>query len=165
MYNHLKADSGNKLHNFLKQVGWEHFNISILEVCTPEEQGARENEYLQKYFPLLNSAFSSSFTESAINETLKSKLDALKASKSVAPRVSKSIPHYVYDIDDKGINKNYVLYQSLKDASISLDINVASLNHYRNTDIPFRGKLFYTQPLVYFNLAFESSKKTPLVVY
>jgi len=41
--NHLKADSGNKLHTFLNLVGWEHFNISILEVCSPEEQGVREN--------------------------------------------------------------------------------------------------------------------------
>ena len=158
-YNHLKADSGNKLHIFLKLVAWEHFNLSILELCCSEEQGARENFYLQKYLPLLNSAFSSSFTESAINKTLKDKLDTLKASKSIAPRVSKSIPHYVYDIHDKGINKTYVSYQSLKDASLSLGINVASLSHYRNTDIPFRGKLVYTEPLVDFNLAFESSKK------
>lgn len=41
--NHLKAESGNKLHVFLNLVGWEHFNISIIEVCSPELQGAREN--------------------------------------------------------------------------------------------------------------------------
>jgi hypothetical protein len=58
---------------------------------------------LQKYLPLLNSAFSSSITESAINMTLKSKLDALRASKSIPS--SKNIPVYIYDIDDKGINK------------------------------------------------------------
>jgi hypothetical protein len=36
----------------LKLVGWEHFDISILEVCSSEEQGARENYYLQKYLPI-----------------------------------------------------------------------------------------------------------------
>jgi hypothetical protein len=113
----------------------------------------------QKYLPLLNSTFSSSFTESAINETLKSKLDALRASKPITPRVSKSIPLYVYDINDKGINKTYVLFHSMTDASRSLDINMASLNQYRNTDVSFRGKLFYTEPLIDFDLAFESSKQ------
>jgi hypothetical protein len=62
--NHLKADSGSKLHVFLNLVGWEHFNISIIEVCSPEVQGAKENFYLQKYLPLLNTTFSSSFSES-----------------------------------------------------------------------------------------------------
>lgn len=51
----------------------EHFNICILEICSSETQGARENYYLQKYLPLLNSTFSSSLTESAINVTLKIK--------------------------------------------------------------------------------------------
>lgn len=73
--NHLKADSGSKFHIFLNLIGWEHFNISIVEVCTLEVIGARENFYLQKYLPLLNSVFSSSITETAIYSTLKDKLD------------------------------------------------------------------------------------------
>lgn len=67
--NHLKAESGNKLHLFLNLVGWEHFNISIIEECTPDKLGLRENYYLQKYVPLLNSVFYSSTTELAIHVT------------------------------------------------------------------------------------------------
>lgn len=50
--------------------------------------------------------------------------------------VPKPIPLYVYDIDDKGINKTFVLFRSMTDASRSLDINIASLNMYRNTNVP-----------------------------
>ena len=69
------------------------------------------------------------------------------------------IPLYVYDIDDKGINKTFVLFRSMTDASRSLDINIASLNMYRNTNVPFRGKLIYTEPLIDFYLALKSSKQ------
>ena len=78
-HNHLKAESGSKLHLFLNLVGWEHFYISIIEECTPDKQGLRENYYLQKYLPLLNSVFSSSITEVAINVTLKKKLEDLSS--------------------------------------------------------------------------------------
>lgn len=44
-HNHLKADNCTKQHVLLSLVGLEHFNYSIVEVCTPEEQGARENYY------------------------------------------------------------------------------------------------------------------------
>ena len=154
--NHLKADSGSKFHIFLNLIGWEHFNVSIIEECSLEVMGARENFYLQKYLPLLNSVFSSSITETAIYSTLKDKLDTLRVSKSTP--TSKNIPIYVYDIDDKGINKAFVLFKSMSEASLSLGINIASINQYRNTSIPYRGKLFYTEPITDFNQVFSSSK-------
>lgn len=63
------------------------------------------------------------------------------------------------DIDDKGINKEFVLFNSMTEASLTLGINIASLNQYRNTSIPYRCKLFYTDPIVDFNQVFESSKQ------
>lgn len=80
--NHLKAESGSKLHIFLNLIGWEHFNISIVETCSLDKLGERENFYIQNYLPLLNSVFFSSMTETAINTTLKSKLDSLRESNS-----------------------------------------------------------------------------------
>ena len=41
LYNHLTADSSNKFHLFLNLVGWEHFNVSILKVCSLNNQGER----------------------------------------------------------------------------------------------------------------------------
>jgi hypothetical protein len=154
--NHLKADAGNKFHLFLNLVGWEHFNVSIVEVCSLDVQGERENYYLQKYLSLLNSVFSSSITESSINITLKDKLYALKASESTPS--SKNIPIYVYNIDDKGIDRSYELFNSIMKASLALGINIASISYYRNTSIPYKGKLFYTDPIVDFNQVFEASK-------
>lgn len=64
-------------------VGWEHFKVSIIEICSALEQGARENYYLQKYLPLLNTTFSSSFSESQIYETLATKLSMLKDNNTI----------------------------------------------------------------------------------
>ncbi len=80
--NHIRAESGSKLHIFLNLIGWEHFNISIVETCTLDKLGERENFFIQNYLPLLNSVFFSSMTETAINITLKSKLDSLRESNS-----------------------------------------------------------------------------------
>jgi hypothetical protein len=70
------------------------FNFSILEECSPDEQGAKENYYLQKYLALLNYVFSSSFIESAINLSLSDKLASLKT--TMSNHISgQSIPIYV----------------------------------------------------------------------
>lgn len=115
----------------------------------------------QKYLPLLNSVFSSSITESSINITLKDKLNALRTFKS--SHSSKNIVVYVYDIDDKNINKSYVLFNSMNKASLALGINIASISHYRDTYIPYRGKLVFTSLIVDFNQAFEASNtNTPI---
>jgi len=63
--NHIKAETSSKFHVFLNLIGLEHFKFSIVEICSPSEQGKRENYYLQKFLPLLNSTFSSSFSESS----------------------------------------------------------------------------------------------------
>ena len=60
--NHLEANTNSKFHLFVNLVGWQHLKISIIEICSAPEQGARENYYLQKYLPLLNTTFSSSFS-------------------------------------------------------------------------------------------------------
>lgn len=113
--NHLKADSGNKLHLFLNLVGWEHFSISIIEECSPEKQGARENYYLQKYLPLLNTTFSSSFSESATWAGPSCQLARLRNTQGKIN--GQGIPVYVYEINNEDINKIFVKYNSITEAS------------------------------------------------
>ena len=72
---------------------------------------------------------------------------------------TKNIPLYVYNIDDKGISKEFVMFNSMRETSATLGINMASINQYRNTSVPYRGRLFYTDPIKDFNQAFEISKK------
>nr|ATI20280.1 GIY-YIG endonuclease [Juglanconis sp.] len=160
-HNHFKADSGSKLHLFLNLVGWEHFNISIVEICTPSKLGSRENFYLQNYLPILNSVFSSSITEVLINKTLKSKLEGLKLSNySLSSVETKNrVPLYIYDIDDNGINQYATYFNSIREASLALNINPTSLSQYRDTSIPYRNKLVYSNPIEDFDKVFESSRK------
>jgi len=163
-HNHLKADSGSKLHLFLNLVGWEHFNISIVEICTTSKLGSRENFYLQKYLPILNSVFSSSITEVLINKTLKSKLEDLKLSNySLSSADTKNrVPLYIYDIDDNGINQYAIYFSSIKEASLALGINPTSLSQYKDTSVPYRNKLVYSNPIEDFDKVFEfSQKNTP----
>lgn len=155
--NHLKADTGSKLHVFLSLVGMENFNFSIVEVCTPEEQGARENYYLQKYLPLLNTTFSSAFSESAIYANLTSKLATLKL-KSDPHTNGKAIPVYVYDINDKHIDINHIKYDSITKASHLEKVAGGTLAIFLNTNVPFRNKLYYSKPILDLDLTFSLVK-------
>jgi len=155
--NHLLADSNSKLHVFLKLVGWEHFNISILEVCSSEEQGARENYYLQKYLPLLNTTFSSKFTESAIYSSLSSKLAALKSTPD-SYISGQPIPVYMYEVYETYIDKICVKYSSITEASRSEKIARGTLGMFRDTNVPFRNKLYYSKPIINFELTFNLFK-------
>lgn len=162
--NHLKADTGSKLHVFLRLVGFEHFNFSIIEICTSEEQGERENYYLQKYLPLLNTTFSSSFSESAIYENLTSKLTTFKlnsfslASEAKPITKGKAIPVYVYDVDDKHIDIDYLKYDSITKVSNFEKVAGATLSMFINTNVPFRNKLYYSNPITDLNLTFTIVK-------
>jgi hypothetical protein len=66
--NHIKAETTSKFHAFLNLIGLEHFKFSIVEISSPActEQGKRENYYLQKFLPLLNTTFSSSLMTKGI---------------------------------------------------------------------------------------------------
>lgn len=75
------------------------------------------------------------------------------------------MPIYVYNIDENGINTNYKIFSSLSEASRNLNINIASISQYKDTPIPFKGKLFYTQPILDFTQVFEASKlNTPVTL-
>jgi len=156
LYNHLNAETNSKFHLLLNLIGWEHFNISIIEVCDLDKLVERENYFIQYFLPLLNSVFSSTISETSINITLKDILNKLKPDNLV--KISKNIPIYVYTIDGNGIDINYTLFSSLSEASRKLKINIASISQYKDTPIPFKGKLFYTQPILDFIQVFEASK-------
>ncbi len=144
--NHLKADSGNKLHIFLSLIGWEHFIISIIEITSVSEQGTRENYYLQKYLPLLNTTFSSSFSETQIYETLVKKLSILKGNGTTYVS-GKSMEVYVYEIMSDHINNEYSKYVSIIEASKRQNIGRGTISRYIDTNVPFRGKLYFTKPI------------------
>ena len=166
MNNHIKAESNSKFHVFLNLIGLDHFKFSILEICSPDigEQGKRENYYLQKFLPILNTTFSSSYVESAIYTSLTNKLISLKSMydnpKDTNTQVSnKPITIFVYSFDeDKGINSIYDKYDSMVEASKIEKIAYNTLLLFRDTNVPFRGKLYYTKTIIDFNSTLDQIK-------
>ena len=157
LFEHSKAESNSKFHLFIRLIGIEHFNIHILEVCPETKLGERETYYLQKYIPILNSVFSSSITEGVIKQTLLLKLKDLRAINR--GKDSRVILVYAYEWTEKGINPQPTIYNSTNEASRSLAYPISGLLRYKNTSIPYRGKLFFNYPITDFNQVFEQSKK------
>ncbi len=155
--NHLQANTNSKFHLFVNLVGWEHFKISIIEMCSAPEQGARENYYLQKYLPLLNTTFSSSFSESQIYKTLATKLSMLKDNNTIYVS-GKSKEVYVYEIMSDNINQKYAKYKSIIEASQLQKIARGTISIYTDTNIPFKGKLYNSKPIIDFKETFKLVK-------
>lgn len=51
---HLNSKLNYKLYLFANLLGWSNFNFSIIEICDFSIQKERENFYLKKYLPILN---------------------------------------------------------------------------------------------------------------
>ena len=151
--NHIKAETTSKFHAFLNLIGLEHFKFSIVEISSPSEQGKRENYYLQKFLPLLNTTFSSSFSESAIYMSLTDKLTSLKSTTlGQTQKSNQPIPIFTYTLcKDKGINPTYIKYNSISEASTKEKIAYGTVLLFRDTNVPFRGKLYFTKSIIDFN--------------
>ena len=133
--------------------GIEHFNIHILEVCAETKLGERETYYLQKYIPILNSVFSSSITEGVIKQSLSLKLKDLRFTNKTLD--SRDALVYVYEYTEKEINPKATIYNSSNEASRSLAYPISGIGRYKNTSIPYRGKLFFNYPIRDFNQVFK----------
>lgn len=157
IYSHLQANTNNKFHTFLNLIGWEHFTISIVEINLTTELAARENYYLQKYLPILNTTFSSSFSETQIYETLTNKLSKLKNNNLVSEN-GKAKEVYVYNILKDKIDSNYSNYKSIMETNQNQEIARGTISLYMDTNIPFRGKLYYSQPILNLNETFKLVK-------
>ena len=72
---HLNINLKDRFHVFANAMGWNKFNFSILEICELDMHQEKENYYLQKYLPLLNTIFISNMSETqtylSLYETLK----------------------------------------------------------------------------------------------
>lgn len=166
MNNHIKAESNSKFHVFLNLIGLEHFKFSIIETCSPNivEQGKRENYYLQKFLPILNTTFSSSYAESAIYTSLTTKLINLKSINSCPddPNTQKSnkpITMFVYSFnEDQSINSIFDKYNSIAEASKIEKIAYNTVLLFRDTNVPFRGRLYYTKAIIDFNSTLDQIK-------
>ena len=151
--NHILANTKSKFHAFIKLVGIEHFKVSIVELCAPKDQPARENYFLQKYLPLLNTVYSSSITEKQIYATLSTQLANLKGTTTpVGTEV------YVYDMIRHHISQIYAKYESLNEARKTERRSAITVSKYLDTNVPLRGKLYRTTPIIDFKNTFKLAK-------
>lgn len=171
---HINHKTTDKFHVFANLVGWSQFTVSIIEVCDRSEHGLRENFYLQKYLPLLNSTFNSNYSETSVYETLrsilKSKKEALTKEKSKEidrnSDASLSIGVVVYSYNGVNIDKNYRNFISISEACKHTYIARPTIGAYLDTYVSIKGLLFFSKPLENFKLALnlvkESEKSLPL---
>ena len=161
--NHMKSRAKDKFHVFAQLVGWENFEISIVELCPKEQQGILENSYLQEYLPLLNSSFISNFSESIIFQTLRSilknKQAKLNNESSNSINRNAGIPIFVYKYNNNKIEENYSTYESMTLASQSTGIARSTIRVYLDTSVPSKGFLFYSKPITDFALVVDQVKE------
>lgn len=60
------------------------------------------------------------------------------------------ISTYVYEINDKGISKTFVQYNSILDASSMEKRGRGTLALYLDTNVAFKNILYYSKPIVDF---------------
>lgn len=60
------------------------------------------------------------------------------------------IPVFVYCLDDTSINKNFVKYNSMAEVIKKEEISYNTLLLFRDTNVPFRNKLYLTRPIIDF---------------
>jgi hypothetical protein len=148
---HLKTTVKDKFHLFANLLGWNKFKFSIVEVCDINNQKNRENYYLQKYLPLLNTVFKSNFSDSQISETLYSKLKTKQKNLKYENKYI-GISVFVYSYNNDKISNNYIKYNSIN--TLSKEINVAreTIKLYLNANVPYKNHLFYNEAIYDFDL-------------
>lgn len=160
---HIKHRKTDKFHVFAEMIGWDNFVIGIVEICDVDKQGVRENYYLQKYLPLLNSTFQSKFSESAIFQSLSSLLLSKKPLEEQTSNGTNSrlnVTVWVYKFCTTHVEKTFIKYDSINKASKGTGPSRDSIQRYLNTNVPIKGFLFYTSPIVDFDAAFNLAKSS-----
>jgi hypothetical protein len=106
---------------------------------------------------LLNTTFSSSFSETQIYETLTNKLLNLK-NNSVIYVSGKSKEVYVYNILKDHLDSNYYKYKSIIETSQGQKIARGTISLYMDTNIPCKNKLYYSNPILNLKEIFDLVK-------
>ncbi len=165
---HITRKDPDKFHVFANIVGWDKFNISVIEICDRSEQGKKENFYLQKYLPLLNSTFNSNFSESAIYESLRSTLKLNQDAFNKEIKVNNGLNTYstldkkiwVYRYINKSIDEKYKCYSSFNEISKATGIARDTINRYLNTNVPIKNLLIFSEEIKYLNLVLNLANES-----
>lgn len=150
---HFNANLSDRFHVFAKTVGWDKFEFSVIEICDLNMQKEREDFYLQKYLPLLNTIFKSNFNNIQTYDSLYEMLK-LKQLQSNFENKYQGIIVYLYEyISSTGkLNTTCKTFNSIHEASNYLGVARETINMYLNTYVPYKNNLFLTNNIESFEL-------------
>lgn len=148
---HLNVNLNDRFHTFAKTIGWDNFEFTVIEICNPNMQRERENYYLQKYLPLLNTIFKSNLND---NQTYDSLYEILKLRQIQLNFENKyqGINIYLYEYVNGQLNTNCKTFNSISELSKYSGIARETLSIYLNTYVPLRNNLFLTDKMQSFEL-------------
>lgn len=149
---HLSSNLKDRFHKFANSIGWDQFEFSIIEVCDLSIQQDREDFYLQKYLPLLNTIFKSNFSEIQSYDSLYEIL-RLRQSNFDSDNKHKGINLYIYEYCNNQISTNYQFFSSINALSKEFGIARETISVYLNTYVPYKNFLFLTNKIECFDLA------------
>ena len=114
-------------------------------------QEKRENYFLQKYLPLLNTIFKSNLSDIQIYDSL---YDILKLRQLEPDYDNKyqGIYIYLYEYANGKLDTGYKTFNSINELSNYLGVARETLSIYLNTYVPFRNNLFLTINIESFEL-------------
>jgi len=144
---HLNLHLKDRFHVFANRVGWDKFEFLIVEVCDIKMQVEKENFYLQKYLPLLNTNF---FNKTRIIQGQTSLYKSLEVRQFNLWNVRsyKSICIYLYKYLNGELNMLYEPFNSIAGLSKHQGIAIKTISVYLNTYISYRNLLFFTKKIV-----------------
>lgn len=143
---HLKSTITDRFHKFGNLVGWDKFEFSIIEICELNTQQEREDYYLQKYIPVLNTIFKSNLSETQTYESL---YDILKLKQTNLDFDNKyiGITIYLYEYIDGHVNLNFKTFASINALSENIGVARETIKVYLNTNVPFKNYIFFTNKI------------------
>lgn len=114
-------------------------------------QEERENYFLQKYLPLLNTIFKSNLSDIQTSNSL---YEILKL-RQLEPNYDnkyQGIYIYLYEYVNGKLDTSYKTFNSINELSNYLGVARETLSIYLNTYVPFRNNLFLTKNIESFEL-------------
>jgi hypothetical protein len=115
-------------------------------------QQDREDFYLQKYLPLLNTIFKSNFSDIQSYDSLYEILKLIQSKYDSDDKYT-GITIYIYESCNNQISHNYKTFSSINASSKELCIARETISVYLNTYVPYQKFFFFTNEVECFDLA------------
>ena len=148
---HIHFKLNDRFHVFANSMGWDQFEFSIVEICSISMQQERENYFLQKYLPLLNTIFKSNLINTQTYDSLY-KILKIRQLESNFDNKYKGIIIYLYKYVNGQLATSCITFSSINELSKYLGVARETLSVYLNTYVPYRNNLFLSNKVESFEL-------------